>query len=153
MGRSFWNWAVKILLPFSNTFMIGMRLYKTIQGCRNEPTTQEILADLSWVMIVSQKAATLAISNQLQVKAQRCQSVERHKLQALPCLSSHLILNGALRKMHFTVVLNPANRSGKPVLLSMDNVGNNLGLFPFNDIRNLALKLYKLAPKSLGDPG
>ena len=131
-----------------------MRLYKIIQGCWDEQTTQEILADLS-DQFSDDHSSKSGNSSRKQSSLSESSNVERllqHRLQVLLYLSSHSILNGALRKMHFTVVLKCSKLIREACNSLYEYCRQQSCPVSIDDQNDLALRLYKLAPKSLGDP-
>ena len=113
------------IFPDHEKFVLGMRLYKIIQNYQDVPTTQELLADLSDQFSDDRSLSTNSGHKQ-SLSYETSQNVGRplrHVLQ--PYLSSHLILNGALKKDAFYT--GPQrNKLIQEALL--DIVGNNLGL-------------------------
>ena len=114
-----------------------MRLYKIIQNCRAGPSTQELLADLSDQYSNDHSMGTSSSGSKRPQSSDSSTVQSQYSQQGLHCLSSHLILKGVLRRMHFTRDHNVISLSENPVMLFVDIVDNNVGLFPLTTRRSL----------------
>jgi hypothetical protein len=97
---------IAAIFPDYEKFILGMRLYKLIQSYRDDPTTQELLADLSDQFSDVRSSSTNSghkRSLSLSESSSQLGRPLQHVLQPLPCLSFHSILNVTL---HFTRVPN-----------------------------------------------
>ena len=150
---SIWNWAVKILLPYS----LIMRNLGSVCGSTKEfksigmipPLKNSCLISLTNLVMIVPWVLNLAISDH------SCESSSQPKRRktTTACATtftlplSHSILNSALKKMHSTRVPNATSWSKKPVLYGYCR--QQSWPVTIDDKKYLALRLYKLAPKSL----
>ena len=148
---------IAAIFPDHEKFVLGMRLYKIIQNHRDDPTTQELLADLSDQFSDDRSLST----NSGQKRSPSCESSSQPKRRktttarattfALPlfsldierCIKKDAFYTGPQRNKLIreacTALYGYCRQQSRPVTV--------------DDKKDLALRLYKLAPKSLGDPG
>ena len=149
---------IAAIFPGHDKFILGMRLYKIIQSYRDEPTTQEILADLSDQFSADGSSSTSNSGRKQSLSSESSTQPKRRKtttarattftlslfsLDIERCIKKDAFYTGTQRSKLIreacTALYGYCRQQCRPVSI--------------DDKKDLALRLYNLAPKSLGDPG